>query len=62
MNKTVKSPNNSSDSHINGFVKEILYIGESTRYKIMIRTEKILHVREMNTGARGVSTKEGDKV
>lgn len=50
-----------SQNALNGIIEEIIYIGETTRYKIIIGQEKIINVREMNVGDR-CPYKKGEKV
>jgi putative spermidine/putrescine transport system ATP-binding protein len=50
-----------SDIALDGVVREVIYVGETTRYKIAIDSEHVVNVREMNIGAHG-RAKEGDKV
>lgn len=49
------------ENALNGIIEEIIYIGETTRYKIIIGKEKIINVREMNIGDRS-PYKKGEKV
>jgi ABC-type Fe3+/spermidine/putrescine transport system ATPase subunit len=46
---------------LEGILKEVIYVGETTRYKVGIGKEKMINVREMNVG-RGSRAKEGEKV
>lgn len=46
---------------LNGFIEEIIYIGETTRYKLIVGKETVINVREMNIGNRS-PFKQGDKV
>jgi putative spermidine/putrescine transport system ATP-binding protein len=49
------------ENSIEGVVQEVIYVGETTRYKIMIGQTKVLNVREMNIERSG-RIKEGEKV
>jgi spermidine/putrescine ABC transporter ATP-binding subunit len=49
------------ENALNGIIEEIIYIGETTRYKIIIGKENIINVREMNVGDRS-PYKRGEKV
>jgi len=40
------------ENTFDGIIEEIIYIGETTRYKIIVGKEIIINVREMNVGDR----------
>ncbi len=46
---------------LSGVIEEIIYIGETTRYKIIIGKDNIINVREMNIGDRS-PYERGEKV
>jgi spermidine/putrescine ABC transporter ATP-binding subunit len=55
-----KEQDNSVD-FLEGVIKEVIYVGETTRYKIMIGNQGIINLKEMNT-LEGGSKKVGEKV
>jgi putative spermidine/putrescine transport system ATP-binding protein len=52
---------NREENALGGIIQEIIYIGETTRYKVIIGKEKVINVREMNTGDSS-PYKKGEKV
>jgi len=50
-----------SENALEGILKEVIYVGETMRYKINIGREKIINVREMNV-REGSQYREGQKV
>jgi putative spermidine/putrescine transport system ATP-binding protein len=50
-----------SENKLKGVVQEVIYVGETLRYKINIGKEKILNVRETNI-KEGARYKEGETV
>jgi ABC-type Fe3+/spermidine/putrescine transport system ATPase subunit len=57
----ISNDENSSMNALSGVIEEIIYIGETTRYKIVIGRDNIINVREMNIGDRSPFRK-GEKV
>jgi len=49
------------ENAFDGIIEEIIYIGETTRYKIIVGKEIIINVREMNVGDRS-PYKKGQKI
>jgi ABC-type Fe3+/spermidine/putrescine transport system ATPase subunit len=50
-----------SEPYLTGVVEEVIYVGETKRYKIRIGREETINVREMNVRTREGHT-EGEKV
>jgi spermidine/putrescine ABC transporter ATP-binding subunit len=50
-----------ADYGLEGVVNEVIYVGETTRYRVAIGNEKEINLREMNI-LRGGRAKEGEKV
>ena len=50
-----------SQTALEGVIKEVIYVGETLRYKVSIGKEKTINVRELNVKRRA-KYKEGDKV
>jgi ABC-type Fe3+/spermidine/putrescine transport system ATPase subunit len=50
-----------SESYLTGTIEEVIYVGETKRYKIRISKEKTVNLREMSVRTGG-EHKEGEKV
>ena len=50
-----------TDFGLEGILKEVIYVGETTRYKVVIGKEKEINIREMNI-YKGTRFREGEKV
>ena len=59
--KVIINEQSRPENALKGMVQEIIYIGETTRYKVIVGKDKIINVREMNTGDSS-PFKKGEKV
>jgi spermidine/putrescine ABC transporter ATP-binding subunit len=50
-----------SECCLSGVIEEVIYVGETKRYKVRISDEKTIHVREMNIRT-GEGHREGERV